>query len=167
MTRTFVEMSTVVVVAQLRTRRCSPDGIAELLHLTHSTLLDLSRPEATQKRENQAATAQSETLADLRQRPQQTVQRSQVICLECGQMYRQLSRHHLVMHGLTAKTYKKKWGIPLGQPLSARSLTQRRRQKAKARDAGQYLALWRAQRHQPTTPEVADAPVWSEGTSAT
>ncbi len=150
MTQTLVEMTTVFVVGQLSAGPCPPDVIDQLLQTTHATLLDLSRQETLQNTNGQAEAELPGTLASLRQRPLATLQQSQVICLECGKAHRQLSSRHLVLHGLTAKAYKQKWGISLGQPLSARALTQRRRRKARKRNAGQYLAAWRAQRRQPT-----------------
>jgi predicted transcriptional regulator len=150
MTQTLVEIAIVFVLARMRAGPCPPEVIVRLLQAIHATLLDLSRQEATQQTEIQQGARLSETLMSLRQRPLATLQRSQVICLECGAAHRLLSSRHLILHGLTAKDYKKKWGIPLGQSLSAQSLTQRRRRKARQRDAGQYLVLWRAQRRQQT-----------------
>jgi len=150
MTQTLTEMATVFVVAQIRAGPCPPDLIARLLQTTHATLLDLSRQEATQKLKRQEDAPTSETLAALRLRPLGTLQHAQVICLECGKSHRLLSSRHLVLHGLTSKAYKQKWGLPLGRPLSARALTQRRRRKARERNAGQYLAAWRAQQRQQT-----------------
>jgi predicted transcriptional regulator len=40
---------------------------------------------------------------------------------------------------LTTKEYKKKWGIPLSQPLSAKSLTAKRRKLAQERGLGEML----------------------------
>jgi len=147
MTPTLVEMATDVVVAQIRVGLCPPDVIDQLLHSTHATLLALSRREAMPLKQGDR---DAEALAALRQRPLATLQCTQVICLECGKAYRLLSSRHLVLHGLTAQDYKKKWRIPLTQALSAKSLTKRRRRKARARDAGQYLAAWRAERRQHT-----------------
>jgi predicted transcriptional regulator len=150
MTQTFVEMATAFVVAQIRVGPCPSEVIDKLLHSTHATLLALSRQEATQKMQRQANNELHETLASLRQRPWTDLQRSQVICLECGTAHRLLSSRHLALHGQTAKAYKKKWGIPLTRSLSAQSLTQHRRRKAKKRAAGQYLAAWRTQQRQRT-----------------
>lgn len=137
MAQTLMEIATGFAVAQIHVGPCPVDVIDQILQTTHATLLALSHREATP----------SETLASLRQRSWATLQRTQVICLECGQAYRLLSSRHLALHELTARAYKKKWGIPLGQPLSAGSLTQHRRQRAKERGAGQYLATWRAEQH--------------------
>ena len=148
MTRSLVEMAMDLVMMQLRVSPCSTEVIDELLHTTHATLLDLSLKEAEQLAKEKQKINLSETLASLQQRPLATLQQAQVICLECGQAYRLLSSTHLILHGLTAKNYRKKWGLPPRQSLSAKSLTQRRRQGARGRDAGQFLAAWRAQRHQ-------------------
>jgi len=53
-----------------------------------------------------------------------------VTCLECGQAFKQLTLRHLGMHGLDSRSYRTKYGIPHTQPLSARSITERRRQVA-------------------------------------
>jgi predicted transcriptional regulator len=143
-------MATVIVLAQIRAGSCPPDGIDQLLQATHATLFDLSRQEATQNLRRESGATLPETLVSLRQRPLATLQHAQVICLECGKAHRLLSSPHLALHGLTATAYKQKWGIPLGLPLSARSLTQRRGRKAREGGAGQHLAAWRARRHQPT-----------------
>ena len=87
-------------------------------------------------------------LAYLRQHPLESIQRNQVICLESGKAYKLLSNRHLALYGLTPREYKKKWGIPQTTPLSARSLTQRRRKLAKEMGMGSQLAEWRAQRKQ-------------------
>ncbi len=151
MTRTLVEMATDLVVARIRLGPCPPDVIDESLQTTHATLLAISRLEATQQIQGKQGAKLPETLASLRQRPLATLQRAKVICLECGNAYRTLSSRHLVLHdGMTAQGYKRKWGIPLSQSLSAKSLTERRRRKARERDVGQFLAAWRAQRHQQT-----------------
>jgi predicted transcriptional regulator len=150
MTQTFVEMAAAFVVAQLRFGPCPPEVIEAILHDTHATLLALSRQEATQKRKLQTDEKMPEALVALWQRPWTALQRSRVICLECGKGQQLLSSPHLALHGMTAKAYKKKWGIPLRQPLSAHSLTQRRRRQAKERGAGQYLAAWRARQRQRT-----------------
>jgi len=43
-----------------------------------------------------------------------------VMCLECGQSYKQLSVRHLKEHGLDGRSYRVKYGIPRTQPLSAK-----------------------------------------------
>jgi len=71
--------------------------------------------------------------------PFKSVQRNKVICLECGQEFRQLTNAHLKSHGLTAKEYRKKWGLPARYPLVAKALVAKRRKLAKERGLGERL----------------------------
>ena len=80
--------------------------------------------------------------------PLESIQRHQVICLESGKAYKLLSNRHLALYNMTPREYKKKWGIPQTTPLSARTLTQRRRKLAKELGMGAQLAAWREQRKQ-------------------
>jgi hypothetical protein len=54
--------------------------------------------------------------------------RSWEACLECGHAFKQLSIRHLRQHGLDARSYRTKYGIPRSQPFAARATTARRRQ---------------------------------------
>ena len=69
-----------------------------------------------------------------------SIQRNKVVCLVCGKEFRQLSGKHLATHGLTPKEYKRQFGIPQRQSLSARSLSAKRRRIAKERGLGAKLS---------------------------
>lgn len=87
--------------------------------------------------------AQEEKTASATKEPalswQDSIQRSKVVCLECGKPFRQLPGKHLALHGLDPRAYKQKYGIPLRQSLSARSLSAKRRRIAKERGLGERL----------------------------
>jgi predicted transcriptional regulator len=68
-----------------------------------------------------------------------SIQRNKVICLECGREFKQISAKHLAGHGTDRRAYKEKYGIPLRQALSARSLSARRRKTAKELGLGEKL----------------------------
>jgi len=87
--------------------------------------------------------------------PQSSIQRNQIICLECHKAFKLLSNRHLVLHDLTSRSYKRKHGIRLTQALSARTLSTRRRKLAKALGIGTQLAAWRATRAQQTLARAA------------
>jgi predicted transcriptional regulator len=78
--------------------------------------------------------------------PQSSIQRNQVLCLECGKAFKLLSNRHLALHDLTPRAYKHKHGIRMTQALSARTLSTRRRKLAKELGMGKQLAEWRAER---------------------
>src|SRR5712691_10625480 len=80
--------------------------------------------------------------------PQSSIQRNQVLCLECGKAFKLLSNRHLALHDLTPRAYKQKHGIRMTQALSARTLSTRRRKLAKELGMGKQLAEWRAERKQ-------------------
>lgn len=65
--------------------------------------------------------------------PRASIQEDKVFCLECGAEFRQLTANHLQTHNITPREYKKKWGFPLKQPLSAINLTKLRSRSAKKR----------------------------------
>lgn len=138
MPQTFVEMSAEIVAAQARHRHLSPEEIADSLRKVFITLQHVQR--------------QSDTGVDLEEPvsrdPQSSLQRHQVICLECGNAFQLLSHRHLALHGLTPRAYKQKHGMRMTQALSARTLLQRRRKLAKELGLGKQLAAWRAERKQ-------------------
>ena len=71
--------------------------------------------------------------------PKASIQRAKVICLECGKEFKQLTSRHLQEHGMDAKAYRKKYGFSTRQPLSAKSLTAKRRETAKALNLGEKM----------------------------
>ena len=68
-----------------------------------------------------------------------SIQRNKVICLECGKEFKVLTKRHLALHELDQREYKTRYGIPLRQALSARSLSARRRKVAKEKGLGERL----------------------------
>jgi predicted transcriptional regulator len=62
--------------------------------------------------------------------------------MECKAELRQLTANHLRIHHLTPREYKKKWGFPLKQPLSAKMLTKLRSRSAKKRGLPENLRIY-------------------------
>jgi predicted transcriptional regulator len=135
--KTLVEMSAEIVAAQARRKNLSPEGIADSLRRVFETL------QRVQQADNGAE--RDETVS---RDPQSSIQRNQVICLECGKPFKLLSNRHLALHNLTPREYKQKHGIRMTQALSARTLSARRRKLAKELGMGKQLAAWRAERKQ-------------------
>ena len=75
--------------------------------------------------------------------PQDSIQRNRVICLECHKEFKLLSNRHLALHGINSREYKLKYGLPLRQALSAKSLTLARRKIAKEKGLGEKLVAHR------------------------
>ncbi len=135
MSKSLVEMSAEIVMAQASHSPLTPDDIADSLRKVFQTLKDI-----------QQGGDGSELDKAISRDPQSSIQRDQVICLECGKAFKLLSNRHLALHGITPRKYKQKHGIRLTQPLSARTLSARRRKLAKNLGMGKQLAEWRADR---------------------
>ena len=83
--------------------------------------------------------------------PHSSIQEDKVTCMECKAEFRQLTANHLRIHHLTPREYKKKWGFPLKQPLSARMLTKLRSRSAKKRGLPEKLRIYLDQKRENKT----------------
>ncbi len=135
MSKTLVEMSAEIVMAQASHSPLTPDDIVDSLRKVFQTLEDI-----------QQLGNGSELDKAISRNPQSSIQRDQVVCLECGKAFKLLSNRHLVLHGLTPREYKQKHGIRMTQALSSRALTTKRRKLAKKLGTGKHLAAWHADR---------------------
>jgi predicted transcriptional regulator len=74
-------------------------------------------------------------------------QPDQVYCLVCGRGgMKTLSRHLAQAHGMKPGEYRKQFGIPGNQPLTARNFSEGRRKMAQERGLAENLAKARAVR---------------------
>ncbi len=147
MTKSLVEMAAEIVAAQASHTRMSPEEMAEGLKKIYDALesIEISERKNTSP-ENTEKVEQSMVVSQPPMVPKASIQRSKIICLECGKSFKQISNRHLIVHGLDAKTYRKKYGFPARQSLSARELTARRRKSAQERQLGEKLKEARAKR---------------------
>ena len=68
--------------------------------------------------------------------PKKSIKDRSITCLECGKVFKVMTKKHLAMHGLTAEEYCAKYGLKKGTPLSCKSLVKMRREKM------QSMKLW-------------------------
>jgi predicted transcriptional regulator len=101
-------------MAQARHTVLSLEEIAEGLRIVVGVLQSLQEIE-------HGRTSNNDSGAPAMMSPLDSIQQQQVICLECHQSFQLLSGRHLALHGLTPRDYKRKYGLPLSQPLCARS----------------------------------------------
>jgi predicted transcriptional regulator len=135
MTKSLVEMSAEIVAAQASNTPMSPEDLVKDVRKVFETLQKL-----------QTIVDGSEFEQGMPTDPQASIQRNQVICLECRRSFKLLSNRHLALHGLTPREYKRKHGIRMTQALSAYTLSARRRKLARELGMGQNLSVWRAER---------------------
>jgi predicted transcriptional regulator len=138
MPKSLVEMASEIVAAQASHIPMSPEDISEGVRKVFVVLQNLQALEAG------ISSGDLETAQVMK--PQDSIQRNRVICLECNKEFKLLSNRHLALHGLTSRDYKLKYGLPLRQPLSAKSLTQARRKIAKEKGLGAKLVAYRRRR---------------------
>lgn len=77
----------------------------------------------------------------------QAFKKNEVFCMVCGKGgFKTLKKHLTVAHKLTSGEYRKQFGIPSAQPLTARSYTESRRKMAEDRGLTDVLAKARETR---------------------
>ncbi len=141
MGKKLLELAVEIVQSQASMNKMTGEEIEQALVRTYNALQkmnmaeDQGRTVASQGSENLPSTASA---AD----PLSSIQQDKVTCMECRAELRQLTANHLRIHHLTPREYKKKWGFPLKQPLSAKILTDLRSRSAKKRGLPENLRVY-------------------------
>ena len=130
MAKSLYELAAEIVTAQASAAKLSAEEINALINQTYESLKKVKSDEEGAPVE-EAAPAMN---------PKDSIKQNSVTCLECGKKFKILTKRHLAEHGLTPKEYRKKWGFKARQPLSAKSLSAKRRKVAKEQNLGQRLA---------------------------
>ena len=130
MAKSLYELAAEIVAAQASAAKLSAEEINELIKKTYDSLKNVKADEEGAP-EEEAAPAME---------PKQSIKQNSVTCLECGKKFKILTKRHLADHNLTPKEYKAKYGFKARQPLSAKSLSAKRRKVAKEQNLGQRLA---------------------------
>src|SRR5215468_6216754 len=124
MSQTLLEMAKDLVLAQIEAHRLSPEEMHQALQQTYASLQALKTQEDAHGSVPVTTPAISPKPIDWRK----SLTKYAVMCLECGQSYKQLSVRHLKEHGLDGRSYRVKYGIPRTQPLSAKETTLKRKE---------------------------------------
>ena len=136
MAKSLYELAAEIVAAQASAAKLSAEEINALINQTYESLKKVKADEEGAP-EEEAAPAM---------KPKDSIKQNSVTCLECGKKFKILTKRHLADHGLTPKEYKAKYGFKARQPLSAKSLSAKRRKVAKEQNLGQRLAEARKQK---------------------
>jgi predicted transcriptional regulator len=153
MSQTLLEMAKDLVLAQIQVQRLSPEDMHTALHNTYATLRVLHAQDTSHGRDVVQPPAPPSAPSNWRK----SLTKQTVTCLECGARFKQLSTRHLKEHGLDARSYRRKYGIPLRQPLSARSVTARRKQIVQRSRPWEKAPTYR-KAHEPETQAAAVPP---------
>ena len=130
MAKSLYELAAEIVAAQASAAKLSAEEINALINQTYESLKNVKADEEGVPAE-EAAPAM---------KPKDSIKQNSVTCLECGKKFKILTKRHLADHDLTPKEYKAKYGFKARQPLSAKSLSAKRRKVAKEQNLGQRLA---------------------------
>jgi predicted transcriptional regulator len=150
MAKTLTQMAADIVAAQASHVSMSADEMDTTLKKVFEVLSQIKALEDMPFEE-----AVDNKLARLRAKPIKSIQKNYVVNLEDGSKYRQLTAKTLAKFNLTAKEYRKKWGFPARQALSAKSLSAKRRITAKALGLADKLAAARKAKSQAPVKKIA------------
>jgi predicted transcriptional regulator len=149
MTRKLYEIAADIIEAQASMVEMSPESLEQTLSTVFVTLQKMKVAEDGGFLLDQAK-PDGELVEEISEKidPADSIQEDKVICLECGAEMKQLTVKHLSFHALNVREYKKKYGFPLRQSLSAKSLSKARSKAAKKRGLPEKLLQFQAQRKQ-------------------
>lgn len=152
MAKKLLEISAEIVQSQVANAQMSSEEIVSSLKLVFNALQEMQRSEAEgisfEVEEQEEFAAPDERAPERRINPKDSIQEEKIICLECGTEMRQLTAKHLGSHGLTPRDYKRKWGFPLTQSLSAKALSKARSKAARKRGLPENLRKFQEERKQ-------------------
>jgi len=114
MAKSLTQMAANIVAAQASHVSMSADEMDAALKKVFEALNQIKVIEETP-----AGEAVDDELARLRANPMKSIQRTYVINLEDGSKYKQITAKTLAKFGLTAREYRKKWGLGLADKLAA------------------------------------------------
>ncbi len=129
MAKSLLEMAADIVKSQCQGTAMTTEDVAAALGNTFNSLQSLQAIEA-QGEAGESALAESAAV-DIK--PEKSILKNKIICLECGESFKMLSPKHLRSHGLDGRSYRQKHGLPLRQPLCAKALSDKRKKAGKAR----------------------------------
>ncbi len=131
MSKSLVEMTAEIIQSQINGSNMNTDEIKSALTDTYQTLKALQEAEATGQNSD---TDESKPFME----PKRSIQKHKIVCLECGQEFKMLSKH-LKSHDMSSKEYRKKYGFPSRQSLCAKALSESRSKSSKERGLPENL----------------------------
>ncbi|MGE3536930.1 MAG: MucR family transcriptional regulator [Candidatus Tectimicrobiota bacterium] len=129
MPQTILEMAKDLVMAQIQSGGLSPEEMQKELQRTYANLAELKAKEDLGESGADLG-GESDLDGDGAQSHvnwKKSIKKYTIECLICGAAFKQLSVRHLKEHGMDARTYRVRFGIPRTQPLSAKDTTATRK----------------------------------------
>jgi len=151
MEKKLLELAVEIVHAQASMSKMTGEDIEKALVRVYNALQSMRLAEEEGRSILMGDQARQASGAPIALDPHSSIQEDKVTCMECKAEFRQLTANHLRIHHLTPREYKKKWGFPLKQPLSARMLTSLRSRSAKKRGLPEKLRIYLDQKRENKT----------------
>jgi predicted transcriptional regulator len=127
----LIEIAGQLVAAHAAGNKLTIDELLLEIGKVHAALKNLEAGEAMEGGEEVKASLSVK----------EAFKKNEVICMVCGKGgFRTLTRHLSAAHQLKPGAYRKQFGIPSGQSLSAKSYSEAKRQTALDRGLGDVLA---------------------------
>jgi predicted transcriptional regulator len=134
---TITELAAEILSAHASATPLTSQELLSTLQKIHATLKALEAGEAA------PVADESKPVLSVKE----AFKKNEVVCMVCGKGgFKTLTRHLNTAHQMGPKEYKKQFGIPAKQPLSAKSLTESRRKTATERNLAGNLEKARAAR---------------------
>lgn len=137
MSSALVELTAAIVSAHAAKSEISSEDLVQEIQTVFSTLKQLS---------DDGTVTETEVEKDDKpvMNPKRSIQKDQIICLECGQGgFKTLARHLKKAHNMDPKEYRKKYNFPAKTALAAKSYSEARRQTALEKNLGAKLVQGR------------------------
>lgn len=102
----YLKHAIELVKAQASVRVMSEDEMAEMISSLSTKLKKLDSCEESED----VCTCSEAPAVD----PKKSIKEKSIVCLECGKTFKVITKKHLILHGLDAVSYRKKWGFKEG-----------------------------------------------------
>jgi predicted transcriptional regulator len=138
----IMEMVSEIVAAHASTTPMTKEELLKEVEDLHAALAAIEKGEGVTLPGGGVEAAEEEAAPAVSMR--KAFGKKLIYCMICGKGMKTLARHLKTAHGMTAKEYREKFGIPRTQPLAAKDYSESRKQMAIDRGLGENLAKARA-----------------------
>ena len=118
---TLIELAVGIVESYVSNNQMQPDQVPVFLANVHAGLPAL----------HSGAAGTTGTRPEPPVKPQNSVRKNDVVCLECGQTFKTLKRHLRTDHDMDDRDYKARWDLPANLSLVAKDYSAKRSQMAR------------------------------------
>ena len=136
----FVNQALELTKAQAAVRVMNEDEMMQMVTKLASKLQAMTAGEVSA----QAPAEELVTSIDSKK----SIKEKSITCCECGKVFKVITKKHLALHGLDAVSYREKYGLKKGTPLTCKELQRTRRAKMKDMKLWEKRAIARnAEKH--------------------